>query len=157
MRRMGGEPSATPLVRQKPGGGRAHRSGRNPVAAGPAGALTWAYEPGTGRAIAIERLDGSEGTIADWVALQLAVRVVDAPNSALLAAARVRGDLSIPGRARVSTSGSPASTDPDPGHHDRPPPGYRRPRTRPAAPPASLGRGRLPDLLARADGAAGRP
>ena len=52
--------------------------------------------PGSGRDVTIERLDGSDGTIADWVALQLAVRAVDAPNSALPAAARVRGDLEHP-------------------------------------------------------------
>jgi GNAT superfamily N-acetyltransferase len=52
--------------------------------------------PGPDRAVTIERLDGLEGTIADWVVLQLAVRAVDAPNSALPAAARVRGDLEHP-------------------------------------------------------------
>lgn len=53
-------------------------------------------KPGPGRVITIERLDGSEGTIADWVALQLAVRAADAPDSALPAVARVRGDLEHP-------------------------------------------------------------
>ena len=51
---------------------------------------------GPDRAVTIARLDGSDGTIADWVALQLAARAVDAPASALPAAARVRGDLEHP-------------------------------------------------------------